>query len=85
MQRQVVIPQKIQTGGIEDLEFSGILKSMWKSQGSIKKEVKFPGVCKENLCGIGSMGLSFSTWNFQRMSHNFAEFPEVKACFLWDF
>ena len=45
-------------GGVEDREFPGVLKRMWKLQGSIKKEAKFPGVFKKNSCGI-SLGPDF--------------------------
>ena len=55
-----------------------------KFQGSIEKEVEFPGLLQKNSCGI-SMGIGFWTWNFEGMSHNFAEFPGVKVCFLWNF
>ena len=58
-----------------------VLKRMWKFQGSIKKEVKFPGVFKKNSCGI-FLGPGFWNWNFQVVSRNFAEYPWVKACFL---
>ena len=40
-----------------------------KFQGSIKKEVKFPGVLKKNWCRI-SMGPGFWPWNFQEVSHS---------------
>ena len=36
----------------------GVKYSMWKFQGSIKKEVEFPGVFKKKLSGI-FMGLGF--------------------------
>ena len=58
-------------------------KSMQKFQGSIKKEVEFPGVYKINR--VFSMALGFWPWNFQGVSHNSVEFPGVKACFLWNF
>ena len=57
---------------------------MWKFWGSIKKEVEFPGVFKKNPSGI-SMDLGFWCWNFESVSHSFAEFPGVKACFCWNF
>ena len=44
--------------GVEDMEFPGVLKRMWKLQGSIKKEAKFPGVFKKNSCRI-SLGPDF--------------------------
>ena len=31
------------------------------------------------------MGLGFRTWNFQGVSHNFAEVPGVKVSFLRNF
>ena len=56
--------------------------------------MEFPGTdVQEKLvwCEI-FMGLGFWPWgvtqfphNFQGVSHNFAEFPELKVCFLWDF
>ena len=65
------------------MEFPVVLKkNMWKFQESIKKEVEFPGVYKKNLI---SMCLGFWPWNFEGVSHNFTEFPEMKACFLWIF
>ena len=73
--------RKNQTGGVEDMEFPGVLKTFL---GSIKKEVKFPGVLKKNSSGI-SMGLGFWSWNFQGVSHNFAEIPWAKVCFLLNF
>ena len=38
------------------------------------------GVMEKKLCEI-SMGLGFQPWNFQAMSHNFVDFPVVKASF----
>ena len=64
LQRQWAIPEKIQTVTIEDIKFLGVLKSMWKFQGSIEKEVGISGVFKQSSYGI-SMGLCFSPWNFQ--------------------
>ena len=60
--------------------FNSIQKGMHKFQGSIKKEVEIPGVFKKNSCRI-SMGLGFWPWNFQEVSHKFAEFLVTKACF----
>ena len=56
--------------GIENMEFPGLLKkahreeSMQKFQGSIKKEVKCPGMIKKKSSEI-YMGLGFWLWNFQ--------------------
>ena len=69
------IPEKIQTEvGWGHWNFRGYWwKSMWKFQGSIKKEVDYPGMFKTN-----------SLWNFYRscfltlglqvVLHNFAEY-----------
>ena len=40
------------------IQIEGVKYSMWKFQGSIKKEVEFPGVFKKKLSGI-FMGLGF--------------------------
>ena len=74
-----------QVVGVEDIEFPRVLKKqkLWKFQGSIKKEVKLPGVFKKNSREI-SVGLDFDL-GISRVSHNFAEFPRVKAFFLRDF
>ena len=41
--------KNIQTGGVEDLEFPGVLKKKHvESPGSIKKEVEIPGVFKKS-------------------------------------
>ena len=60
--------KKIQTrvgeGWFEDMEVPGLLKSIWKFQGSSKKGVKFSPNQKIKSQGI-SMGLGFSSWNFQ--------------------
>ena len=38
-------PEKIQTGGVEDMELPGVSKnSMCNFQGLIKNEVEFPGI-----------------------------------------
>ena len=65
-------------GEVEDMEFPGVLKKeqMWKFLGLIKKEVEFPGLFMQNFHEFW-----FLTWNFQGLSHNFAEFPGVKAFF----
>ena len=71
--------------GIEDMEFSGILKKEHVEipGGQLKKKWDFPGYSRKSH-GI-LMGLGFWPWNFQGESHNFAEFPGVKTCFLWNF
>ena len=78
--------RKKKTRGLRTWNFQGYWrKSMWKFQELIKKEVEFLGVYKkENWCGI-SMGLGIWPWNIQGVSHNFAEFPGMKACFLQNF
>ena len=78
--------KKKKTRGLRTWNFQGYWrKSMWKFQELIKKEVEFLGVYKkENWCGI-SMGLGIWPWNIQGVSHNFAEFPGMKACFLQNF
>ena len=50
----VVVPEKTQTRGVENMEFPGLLKkSIWKFHGSIiKSDVEFPGMFKKN------------SWNF---------------------
>ena len=59
------IPEKKQTGQVEDMEFPGYQKnSMWNFQGLIKNEMKFPGVTKKKSCRF-SRGLGFGPWNFQ--------------------
>ena len=85
--QQWAIPVKTQTwaGGLSTWNFQGYWrKSIWKFQGSAKKELVFPQVLEKTSCGI-SMGFGFWPWNFQGMSHNFSEFSGVKACFLWNF
>ena len=59
----------------------GIEESMWKFQGSIRKEVEFPGVCSRKT--PWGMTVEFPwvlvfdllSFDFQGVSHNFAEFP----------
>ena len=50
------------------MEFPGVSSSqgnwLWKFLGRIKKEMKFPGVIKENSGGI-SMGVGFWPWSLQ--------------------
>ena len=53
-------------------------------QALIKREMEFPGVFKKRSCGI-FMGLGFSCWNIQGVSHNFAEFPARGENFLQNF
>ena len=60
--------KKIQTWGLRTCNFKGYSrKSMF--QGSIKKEVEFPGLFKENSRGV-SIGLGFWPWNLQVVSQN---------------
>ena len=75
------IPEKIQRRS-EDMDgiFRGIEESMWKFQGSIEKEVEFLGVFKKN-----SMASWFLTLGISSVTHNFAEFPWMKACFPRNF
>ena len=74
--------RKNQTGGLRTRNSQGYSrKSMWKLQGSNKKEVEFPGAIKKKSCGI-SIRFGFWPWNFQVVQHNFAEFPGVKFCFV---
>ena len=79
----LAIPKKKQRRGVglvKDMEFQGYWSNFMRNfQGSIEKEVEFPGLLQKNSCGI-SMGIGFWTWNFEGMSHNFAEFPWVKVC-----
>ena len=71
--------------GDEDMEFPGVLKKEHvKIPGVNLKRLEFPGVIKKKSCRI-SMGLGFWRWNFQVVSHNFADFPRVKLCFLQNF
>ena len=46
--------------------------------------MEFPGVLMKKSCGI-FYGFGFWQWNFQRVSHNFAEFPGVRTSFPWNF
>ena len=64
----------------EDMEFPGVLKSIWKFQVSNKKECNFH-LIKKKSCRI-SMGLGFWSWNSQELQYNFMEFPEAKLFFL---
>ena len=58
---------------------------MWKFQGSIQKEVEFPGVIEKKPCGI-SMDLGSQHLKFQqRVLHNFVEFRGVKLHVVWNF
>ena len=67
----------------EDMEFPGVLKSIWKFQESSKKECNFH-LIKKQSCGI-SMGLAFWSWNSLGLWYDFVEYPEVKLCFLQNF
>ena len=78
------IPEKNQTGEVEDIEFPGVLKKEHVEIPGANKIVEFPGVFKKKSCGI-AMGLGFWPLNFQGISHKFAEFPGAQACFLWNF
>ena len=72
--------QRRGVGLVKDMEFQGYWSNFMRNfQGSIEKEVEFPGLLQKNSCGI-SMGIGFWTWNFEGMSHNFAELPWVKVC-----
>ena len=55
---------------------------MWKFLGSIKKEAEFPGVLKENSCGLEFPWVLLFDLGISKVSHNFAEILGVKACFL---
>ena len=74
------IPEKIQKGKAEDMEFEKKLKNrIWKFQRSIKKDVEFPGVTKKIVefpWGLGHWCLALEIpmpmagcnailWNFQ--------------------
>ena len=61
------------SGGIEE-------RTCGNSRGQLKKKWNFQGCTRTNH--VISMGLGFLPWNFQEVSHNFAEFPEVKG---WNF
>ena len=56
--RYGAIPEKIQTGRVEDMEFRDLINRMWKFLGSIQKEVEFPGLIQKKSFGI-SMSLGF--------------------------
>ena len=61
------------------MKFPGVLK-----KESVKKEVEFPGVFNKKSYGI-CMGLGFLPSYSQGISHNYAEIPEVQACFIQNF
>ena len=71
---------------------NGVLRT-WNFQGHWSKHVEIPSINekKQNFQGCSrknreiSMGPGFWTWNFLVVSHNFAEFLGVKACFLRTF
>ena len=54
-------PRKNPNWGVDGImEFLPGGKSMWKFQGSVKKELEFPVVFKKNSCACGiCMGLGF--------------------------
>ena len=61
--------------GIEERTFGnfrGHLKKLWNFQGCTRKS------------HVISVALGFWTWNLQGVSQNFAEFPGLKAFFLWN-
>ena len=87
---QWAVPEKIQMGGgwVRIWNFQGYLRnSMWKFQGSIKREVEFPGAIMKKYGEI-SMGLAFWPWgvkgsntvlqNFQDEAFFPPEYPWVK-------
>ena len=51
-------------------------------QGSIKKEVEFPGVFKRNSCESSACMHGMGPWFLIQCHNNFAEFSGVKPCFL---
>ena len=72
-----------QEGGLRTWNFLGLYwkNIMWKFQGSIKKELEFPGVIKAVLVfGPGSCkGCNTILWNFSRGETSFClEFPRMK-------
>ena len=66
--------------GGEDIEFPqrNWRKIMWKFQGSIKKEVEFPGMFKNNSYGIS---MDFLTLEIPRSVTDLAVFPVWKLVF----
>ena len=52
------IPEKKQIGGVEDMEFQGVLKKQAEIPEPIKKEIDFLGVIQKKSCGF-SVGLQF--------------------------
>ena len=78
------IPEKIQTGrvgagGCEDIEFPEVLKKDHvEIRGSIKKEVEFPGLFKNNSYGIS---MEYLTLEFPRSVTDLAEFSGWKLVF----
>ena len=57
--------QKKKNRWVEDMKFPGLLKSMWKFQGSIKKEMEFPVVFKKKTWNFHGSSL-FLTYEFTR-------------------
>ena len=86
------IPEKIQTWtpvqeqGLRAWNFEGYWrKSIWKFQGSIKKDAEFPWQgCSRKIHVEFPWVLVFDLeFPVQRVSNNFAKFPAgVEACFL---
>ena len=83
--RQWAIPEKIQTsdGGIEDMEFPGVMKEHIEISEVNQKRSGISGGVLEILMLNFHGSWCFWSWNFQQEeSHNFAEFPGVNACFV---
>ena len=54
-----------------------------KNPNSGFEDMEFPGGIKGIACRNSRVWLKNKwSWNFQEVSHNFAEFPAVKACFM---
>ena len=61
----------------------GIEQRMFVNSGcQLKRKWNFQGYTRKNY--VIFMGLGFRSSNFQRVSNNFAEFPGMKAYFLWN-
>ena len=74
------IPEKKQIGGIQDMEFEGVLKKQAEIPESIKKEVDFLGVVKETLCGF-PIGLRFLVLEFPRGVAQICEISRTESLF----
>ena len=63
-------PRKNPNWGVDGImEFLPGGKSMWKFQGSVKKELEFPVVFKKNSCGMWNLhGSWFLTLEFANLS-----------------